>query len=570
MTNKIIADTLEEIALYLQAQDVAFKPQAYEIAAQGVRDLNEELTEIYKRCGTKCIDDISGIGKSIAEKIEEMIQTGKIKEHRALKKQFPFPMLELTQIPDVGPKTALTLFQHLQIKTVAQLEHAARQGKIADVPGMGVKSQRKILRGIQFLKGSKGRRIIHQVLPYAKRIVSQLQNTTGTTHVDIAGSLRRHKETIGDIDLIATTSKPKQFVQIFISLPEIDRVLEQGSLKVMVQYKNGLTGDLLLLKPQEYGAALLYFSGSREHNILLREHAKRMGLKLSEHGLFKGTKRITSKTEKQIYASLGLQEIPPELRVGGDEIEIAKHHQIPELIVYGSLKGDLQVQTDWSDGSASIEEMTRVAKTFGLSYMAVTDHTQTLAITNGLDEKRLLKQGKEIDALNKKLKGFRVLKSTECDIKKDGSLDLQDRVLKTLDVVSVSVHSNRLLPKQQMTERIIRALKHPLVHVFMHPTGRIVGVRDGYSVDMDRVIKAAKEYHVALEVNGSERLDIPENCIRKAIDLGVKLTISSDAHEPEHFQNLDYGIGQARRGWVKKADVLNTKTCAEFLKAIKK
>ncbi|MBI2475614.1 DNA polymerase/3'-5' exonuclease PolX [Candidatus Uhrbacteria bacterium] len=570
ITNQKIANIFSEIALYLHAEEVPFKPQAYEIAAENILALEEELSVSYQKCGKKCIDEIPGIGKSMADKIVEIVQTGKLKYFDQLKKKYPFEMLELTNIQDVGPKTALTLYKKLKIKTVDDLQNAAEKNSISKIPGMGTKTQRNILRGIQFLKSSSGRRIIHKVLPLAQNIAKKLQTVPGVTHVDIAGSLRRRKESIGDIDLLATTSNPKQLIKTFVSLPEVEKVLEQGNEKAMVRYTFGMQGDLLILKPSEYGAALLHFTGSREHNILLRELAINKKMKLSEHGLVHEKKIIAAKTEKQVYTALGLQEIPPEVRIGADEIKLAQKHKIPELIPYNSLKGDLQVQTDWSDGDSSIEEMALVAKTFGLSYFAVTDHTKSLTITNGLNEKRLLEQGKAIDKLDKKLKNFRVLKSTECDIKKDGSLDLSDRALETLDVVSVSVHSNRNMEKKEMTQRILRAMKHPLVHILFHPSGRIVNVRDGYNVDMDKIIKAAKEYKVALEVNGSERLDLHEKYIRQAIELGVKLVISSDAHAPKHFVNLDFGIGQARRGWATKADVLNTKTVDEFLKAIKK
>ncbi len=569
-TNKQIINIFTEIALILRAENVPFKPQAYERAVESIALLEEELSHTYKDCGKKCITDIPGIGKAISEKIEELVLTGKLKAFEKMKKKYPFDMLELTRVQDVGSKTALMLFKKLKIKTLSDLERAAKKNKITDLPGMGIKTQCNILRGIQFLKSSSGRQIIHTALPLAHHLADELRSAEGVTHVDIAGSIRRRKETIGDIDLLVTTSKPKQLIAKFKSLPQIDEVLEQGPTKLAVRYKNGMNGDLRILKSSEYGAGLLHFTGSKEHNVLLRELAIKKKMKLSEYGLFKRKKLLTSRTEKNVYALLGLQFIPPEIRVGLDEVELAKKKKIPKLIEYGSLKGDLQIQTNWSDGTASIEEMARVAKTYGLSYIAITDHTQSLTIASGIDEKQLLKQGREIDKLNKKLKGFKVLKSTECEIKKDGSLDLNDKVLKTLDFVSVSIHSNRKMKEKEMTERIIRALKHPLVNILLHPSGRIVGTRDGFAIDMEKVIKAAKEYKVALEVNGSYRLDPHEKNIRQAVDLGVKLVISSDAHDPDHFNWLEYGIGQARRGWVKKSDVLNTKPLSQFLKAIKK
>lgn len=570
LTNQQIANIFLEIAKYLRADDVAFKPQAYEVAAEHILSLQEDLSKTYRECGTKCIDAIPGIGESIAEKIEELVKTGSMKYYRELKKKYPFDMMALTRIQEVGPKTAMELYRKLKIKTVHDLERAAKAGRVSKLAGFGKKSEEHILQSIAFQKQNTGRRIIHEVLPLARSIVEKLSRVAGVTHVDFAGSIRRRKETIGDIDLIATTSKPKQLIETFKHLPEINRIIEEGDTKMMVRYRSGLQGDLLILKPAEYGSALLHFTGSREHNILIRERAINMGMKLSEHGLFRGSKCVASKTEEDVYRSLELQMIPPEIRVGEDEIEVASQHKIPELISYHDLKGDLQVQTNWSDGSHSIEEMAREAKHRGLSYIAVTDHTKSLTIANGLDEKRLRAQGKEIDRLNAHSKNFRILKSTECDIKKDGSLDLSDAALKSLDLVCVSIHSFFNMSEKEMTERVIRALKHPLVHIFFHPTGRVVLRRDAYKLDMTRVMKAAKEFHVALEVNGSDRLDLHETYVRQAVGMGVKLVIDSDAHAPNEFDRLEYGIAQARRGWAKKSDVLNTKSANELLKAFSK
>ncbi|MCR4313915.1 MAG: DNA polymerase/3'-5' exonuclease PolX [Candidatus Uhrbacteria bacterium] len=570
ITNRRIIDIFREIALYLHAQDVAFKPQAYEMAAEGIVGLESELVDRYKECGIKCIDDIPRVGKELSAKIEELVTTGKLSYYDQLKKKYPFDMLGISRIQDVGPKTVMKLYRTLKTKTVADVERAAKQNKIANLPGMGKKSQDKILRGIDYLKGNVGRRIIHDVLPFARTIVDKLKATPGMTHIDIAGSLRRRKETIGDIDLIATTSKPTELARRFKALQEIDDVLKEGPSKLMVRYVNGLQGDLLILKPDEYGAALVHFTGSREHNILLRERAIKKGMKLSEHGLFRGETRVTSRTEEQVYKHLGLQFIPPEIRVGGDEIDMAAKKKIPELLPYGSLKGDLQVQTDWSDGNGSIEEMARDAREYGLSYMAVTDHTKSLVVARGLNEKCLRDQGREIDKLNKKLRGFTILKSTECDVLKDGTLDLPDSILKTLDLVCVSIHTNTGMPKKEMTQRVIRAMKHPLVNIFLHPTGRVVGRRKGYELEMDRVIRAAREYHVALEVNGSARLDLHEQYIRQAIAGGAKLVVNSDAHDPAHFENLEYGIAQARKGWATKADVLNTRPLKGLLASLRK
>jgi len=570
LTNQQIADVLQEVALFLEAENVPFKPRAYETAVQTILQQADDLSAMYKECGTKCIDDLPGIGESIAEKIEELVKTGKLAYYDRLKKKYPVDMLTLTRIHDVGPKTVIELYKKLKIKTVRDLERAAKTGKIHELPGFGKKSEENILQGIGFLKEDKGRRLLHEVLPIAEAFAERLKKVSGVTHCDVTGSIRRRQETIGDLDMIISTSKPALAKKAFKEFPEAKKVLQEGGDLVMIQLQNGMHADLLILPPKNYGAGLHHFTGNREHNIELRTWAKKRGITISEEGIYKGKKRIAGQTEESIFKVLDMQFIPPELRIGGDEIELARKKKIPKLIEYGSLKGDLQVQTNWTDGSASIEDMVKAAREHGLEYIAITDHTKSLAMTGGLDEKKLLKQGKEIDALNKKLKGFRVLKSTECDILKDGRLDLKDEALKTLDVVSASIHSFFNLPENEQTERLIRAMKHPLVNIIFHPTGRKVLRRKPYALDMSRILRAAKQYKVAMEVNGSDRLDLRDIHIREAVKTGVKLVINSDAHAPGEFDRLDYGISQARRGWAEAKDVLNTKTVNAFLKAIQK
>ena len=569
-SNREIAQILRTVALYLEMEGVAFKPQAYERAADIIDTLDEELSETYRRCGTKCVDDLPGIGASIAEKIAELVTTGRLSYFSDMQRTYPFDIFALTQIQNVGPKTALKLHQTLNIKTVRDLERAAKAGKIRHVPGFGRKTEDTILRGLGYLREHEGRFRLHDALPLAEAAIETLKRVPGVTHCDVAGSIRRKKETIGDIDLLITTSKPKLAIDAYKNLPQVAQVLEEGPTYVVVRYKFGMNGDLRILKPGDYGSALVHYTGSKEHNILIRERAHALGYKLSEYGFFRGKTRISCKSEDDVYRRLKMQWIPPEIREATDEVALAAEQNIPELIGYDAIKGDLQVQTDWTDGSASIEDMAATAHARGLTYMAVTDHTQSLAMANGLDEKRLIKQGKTIDSANKRLRGFRILKSTECDIRKDGSLDLSDKALATLDLVSVSIHSHFDLAENVQTERIIRALKHPLVNILFHPTGRIVNARDAYKVDMPRIIRAAKEYGVALEVNGSERLDLKDLHVRMAVEAGAKLVVNSDAHRPEHFDNLRYGIATARRGWAKKSDVLNTKPVEAFLKAIKK
>lgn len=572
MTNREIAGILNDIAEFLEIQNVPFKPRAYQKAAQAIESLGTELSETYQLCGEKCLMDVPGIGESIADKIVELLKTGHLNYYDQLRKKFPFDMHGLTQIEGLGPKTAFKLYQKLKIKTVRDLERAAKAGKIAKLGGFGKKTQANILEALGFLASSKGRLLLGDALPYASKIIEELRKVEGVTHADVAGSIRRRKETIGDIDIIATTSKPAKLIEAFKHLPEVSKVVEQGETHMAVKYKLGLNGDLLILKPNEYGAGLLHFTGSKYHNIQIRTLAMKKGWKLSENGLQKGHTVLAAKTEEEIYKKLGMQWMAPEMREATGEVELALKHKIPTVIPYGSIKGDLQVQTSWTDGTATIEEMVEAARKAGLEYIAITDHTKSLAMTHGLDEQRLAAQGKEIDAINKKLKGaFRVLKGSEVNVLKDGSLDLTDAALAKLDVVGIAVHSNFNMTEEAMTERVIRAMKNPNVDIFFHPTGRLINKRPAYLLNMARVLKAAKQYKVAMEVNSfPDRLDLSDAHIRMAVDLGVKLVIDSDAHAVSHFGFLDYGVSQARRGWATKADVLNTKSVDQFLKGIRK
>lgn len=570
INNKIIANTLYEISLILDAEGVSFKPRAYEDAANTIRSLDEELIALYKKCGLKCIDNLPGIGKSITESIEELLKTGKLTYYQQLKKRYPLNLLELTSIQNIGPKTAIKLYQKLGIKTVNDLEKATQAKKISKLKGFGERTELDIARQIKFKKKSRGRFLLHNTLPLAEAVIKKLQTVSGVTHCEVAGSVRRRQETCGDIDILVTTSQPNLVIKKFTSLPQIEKVLEKGPTKIMVRYRFGMNGDLRIVKPDEYGSALQYFTGDREHNIALRKIAIKKGYRLSEYGLFKGKKLVAGKTEESIYKKLGMDMMPPEMRTNTGEIEAAAQHKLPDLIPYDSVKGDLQVQTNWSDGESSILDMAKAAKAKGLLYMGVTDHTKTLTVAHGLNETKLKKQITEIDRVNKQLKSFKVLKSTECEILPNGRLDLKDEVLKKLDLVCVAIHGRTKMNSDQMTARLIRAIRHPLTNILLHPTGRIVNYREAYKMDFAQILRAAKEYGVALEVNASYRLDLKDTLIRQAVENGNKLVISSDTHSKAGFADLDFGLAQARRGWATKADVLNTKPVDSFLEALKK
>jgi len=570
MRNAELAQIFKEIALYLEMQGVQFKPRAYEKVAYALEALEEPVEEIYKRGGVKALQEIPGVGQAIAEKIEEAVRTGKVKYYEELKKEAPVDVRGLTAIEGVGPKSVKLLYEKLKIKDVAALERAAAAGKIRRLPHFGEKMEQKILKGIEFLKQGSGRFPLGSALPLITEIEERLRKLPVVSEVVVAGSVRRRKETIGDADILAISNKPEKVMEFFVSMPEVVHVHGRGETKSTVKLKNGMDVDLRVVEKESFGAALNYFTGSKDHNVALRRIAQEKRLKLNEYGLFRGNKRVAGKTEEEIYKALGLAYIPPELRENQGEIEAAKNGKLPSLIDYGDLRGDLQTQTTWTDGGNSIEEMVEEAKRLGLEYIAITDHTKSLAMTGGSDEKKLLKQMAAIDKINRSLKGIKVLKGAEVNINKDGTLDIKDEVLAKLDVVGVAVHSHFNLPRAEMTERIIRAMRNPHADILFHPTGRIIQKREAYDVDMDAIIRVAKETGTVLEIDAyPERLDLKDEHIRKAVQAGVKLVIDSDAHSTNHIRFLEFGVAQARRGWAEKKDVINTKPLKEFLKCLK-
>ena len=570
-SNAEIARLLSNMAVFYEMEGVQFKPRAYERAAEAVETLDETVADVFARGGRKALDGIPGVGPGIAAHLEEILTTGTFEEYKRMRKRVPVAVEELNPVEGIGPKMIKVLYQQLRIKNLKDLEAAARAGKIKKIPHFGAKSEEKILKGIEFLKKSKGRFLLGSIQPTVRDMEERLRKIPGVGQVTTAGSYRRWQETVGDIDILVTAKDAELVMDAFVKFPEVEHVFGRGPTKVNVRLRQGIDADIRVLKPNEYGSALQYFTGDKMHNIETRKIAIKKGCKLSEYGLFSGKKLIAGKTEEEVYKKLGLDWIPPELRTASGEIEAARSDQLPNLVEYGSIRGDCQVQTSWTDGSHSIEDMAKAAMSHGLEYMVVTDHTRALAMTGGLDEKKLAQQGKEINALNKKLgKRFRILKGAEINILKDGTLDISDGMLKKLDAVAVSVHSHFGMRESEMTERIIRAIKNPLVNILFHPTGRLIGKREPYQVDILKVLRAAKEYGVAMEVNAfPERLDLRDAHIRDAVKLGVKLVVDSDAHAPHHFQYLDLGVAQVRRGWGSKSDVLNTKAVDDFLKSLK-
>ena len=571
MPNVEFALIFREISLYLEMQGVQFKPRAYEKVAYTLEAMEEPLAEIYQRGGIKALREVPGVGEAIAEKIEEIIQTGKLTYYEELRRKTPVDIRALTAIEGVGPKMVKVLYEKLEVKDVSDLERVAQIGKIRGLPQFGEKMEQKILRGIEFLKQGSGRVTLGAALPLILEIHGRLRELSDVDEVEVAGSIRRRKETVGDADILAISSRPEKVMDYFVSMPEVAHVLGKGKTKAMIKLKNGLDVDLRVVPEESFGAALNYFTGSKDHNVALRRIAQEKGLKLNEYGLFRGSQRIAGKTEEEIYKVLGLSFIPPEIREDQGEIEAAKKGEIPDLVGYQDLRGDLQIQTTWTDGANSIEEMAEEARRLGLEYIAITDHTKGLAMTGGSDEKKLLRQMATIEKINRSLKGITVLKGAEVNINKDGSLDIKDEVLAELDVVGIAVHSHFNLPRREMTERIKRAMRNPHADILFHPTGRVIQKREPYDVDMDEIIRTAKETGTVLEVDAyPNRLDLKDEHVRKAIEAGVKLVIDSDAHSVNHMRFLEFGVAQARRGWARKNDILNTLPEKDFIRSLKR
>jgi len=570
INNKEIAVILYEIGEYLGIKGIQFKPRAYEKAGYSVENLEEEVSEIYKKGGLKAVEDIPGVGVSIAKKIEELIKTGHLKYYEKLKKSLPVKIGELSSIEGVGPKMIFKLYKKLKVKNINDLEKAAKIGKIAKIAGLGKKTEEKILKGIEFLRKSGNRFILGSILPQARLIEDRLRNLKEVDRAAIAGSIRRMQETIGDLDILVTSEKPEKVIDFFVSMPEIVHIYSKGNTKTMVRLKNGMDADLRVVPDKSFGAALQYFTGDKRHNITLRILAEKKKYKLNEYGLWRGKKLIAGRTEEEIYRALGMATPPPEIRTDSGEIQAALKNKLPKLIDYGDVKGDLQVTTDWTDGENSIEEMALVAQEIGLEYIAITDHTKSLAMTGGADEKKLLKQIAEIDRIQKKFTKIKVLKGAEVNILKDGSLDIKDKVLARLDVVGIAVHSHFNLPRSEQTKRIVKAMRNKNADILFHPTGRLIQKRGPYDVDVEEIMKAAKETGTILEIDADPyRLDLKDEYIRKAVEAGIKLAIDADAHSKNSFHYLEYGIAQARRGWAAKNDIINTRPWPEVLKLLK-
>ncbi|MFA5051142.1 MAG: DNA polymerase/3'-5' exonuclease PolX [Patescibacteria group bacterium] len=571
MKNQELAKIFYEIAEYLEMQGVAFKPYAYQKAALTLETLEESVEDIYHKDGLKGLEKIPGVGESIALKMEEYLKTGKIKYYQKLKKQTPVKIDELTAVEGMGPQKIKILYEKLKIKNLKDLEKAAQAHKIAPLFGFGEKTEKNILEGITFLKRSRGRFLLGEILPMAKEIYQKLENLKEVEKVDMAGSLRRRQETIGDVDFLVISENPKKVMDFFVSLPGVIKVWGKGMTKASVRISNGFDMDIRVVPKESYGAALQYFTGSKDHNIVVRKIAIEKKLKLSEYGLFRGSKIIAGKTEEEIYKALGMDWVPPEMRENRGEIEAALKNTLPKIIDYNDIKGDLHCHSNWDGGENTIFEMADKAMEMGYEYIGISDHTKFLRIENGLDEKQLLEQHKAIEKLNLKLNSkFRILHGCETNILNDGSVDIKDEVLKKFDFVIAGVHSNFKLSKEKMTARIIKAMENPNIDIISHPTGRIIKKREEYQIDFNEILKVAKQTGTILEINAHPaRLDLNDQNIRRAKEMGVKMIINTDAHHRDQLKLMEFGIAQARRGWAEKKDIINTQPMEKLLGYLK-
>jgi len=573
-TNQAIADILYEMASLYEMLDVAFKPAAYEKAAQNIETHAEEIAALYRTTGLKALDDIPGVGSGIARHIRDLLETGHFPEYDELKKKIPVRINELTAIEGVGPKTVRRLWKELGIRNLNDLEKAARKGRIRELEGFGNKSEERILRGIEFVKSASGRFVLGFVLPDLISLEKTIGNFPEVDRVMLAGSVRRRRETVGDVDILVTSKQPGKVMKRFLRLPDIAHVYGKGRKKTNVRLTSNMDADLRIVPTKSWGAALCYFTGSKAHNIALRNIAIKKGWKLNEYGLYRDTKQLAGRTEKGIYRKLGLDYIEPELREDHGEIEAAQQGKLPKVIGYDDLKGDLQTQSNWTDGRHSIRELALAAEDKGLEYIVITDHTKSLRVANGLDEKGLARQGKEIEKLNRQLQkeghGITVLKGAEVNIGKDGGVDIDDRTLKQIDVVGAAIHDNFDLSENEQTRRIVRAMENPHVDIIFHLTTRLINRRRPIRLDLDTVLDTARETGTVMEIDAyPDRLDIYDEIVRRCKDMGIGMSIDSDAHAVTHFEYLQYGIAQARRGWAEKEDIINCRPLKKMLSCLK-
>ncbi|HQO63304.1 MAG TPA: DNA polymerase/3'-5' exonuclease PolX [Syntrophorhabdus sp.] len=557
MQKKPVSDILENIAMLLEIKgENPFKSRAYYNAAKALSGITN-LEELVKE---KRLREIKGIGEALSQKIEEYSKTGTMAYYEELTQVVPESLLELMQIPNLGPKKIKVLYDELEITNIGELEYACKENRLIHLTGFGEKTQEKVLKGIEFFKRHKGEFLFGDVYQEAERIRQRLSTIVDPICAEVCGSIRRRKEVVRDMDILVAAENHEKITSFFVSMPEVDQVLVTGETKTSVRMKSGIEADLRVVTRQEFPYALVYFTGSKEHNVRLRGIAKKKGWKLNEYGIFDGDNLVICKSEEEIYRALGLPYIPPELREDSGEIEAAEQDKLPSLIQHEDIRGIFHVHTDFSDGVDSLERMVEAAQKFGFSYLGVSDHSKTAYYAGGLKHDAILKQWEVIDTLNKKNSTFRIFKGIESDILSGGSLDYDDSILEGFDFVIASVHSGFTMKKDDMEERILKAMKNPYTTILGHPTGRLLLSRDGYQVDMMRIIDCAAQNHVILELNASPyRLDIDWRYLKYAKDKGVMISINPDAHAVAGLEEVFFGVNIARKGWQESKDILNTR-----------
>ncbi|HEV8663757.1 MAG TPA: DNA polymerase/3'-5' exonuclease PolX [Candidatus Methylomirabilis sp.] len=564
MDKKQVVAVLEEIAALLELQgENPFKSRAYLTAARAIEAAEQELPELVE---TGALRNLKGIGDALAEKITELTRTGRMRYHEEQKAKFPPGFLELLRIPGLGPKKVKAVYERLGVSTLADLEAACRAGKVADLEGFGAKTQENILKGIEALRTHAGRFLLSDALPVALDLRAALASHAAARQVEVAGSLRRRRETVKDIDLIASATDPAALIRVFTTHPLVAEVLAHGPTKASIRLKTGIQADLRVVGEADFPFTLHHLTGSMEHNVAMRSRASARGLKLSEYGLFEGDTPLPCRNEAAIFERLGLAYIPPELREDLGEIEAAERGAIPVLLEDGDLQGTFHCHTTWSDGLNSLEEMAAAAQQMGYAYLGIADHSESARYAGGLTRQRVAEQRAVIDRLNATFRGFRLLQGIEADILADGGLDYDEETLGGFDYVVASVHSRFTMDAPSMTARLVKALNHPRATMLGHVSGRLLLQREPYAFDLEAVLQAAARHGVVVEINANpHRLDLDWRHLRRARELGVLLVINPDAHSTEGLRDIAYGVGVARKGWCTKADVLNTRPLAEVL-----
>ncbi len=569
MNNQEIAQIFSDIADMLDIQGADwYRVRAYRRAAEAIAYYPEDMTNLWEEGR---LEEIPGVGKAIAGKIDEILHTGRLEFYERLKSEIPDGVVSLLGIPGVGPRTARLLYEDLSLVSIPDVEAAARQHKLRELKGMGAKSEERILQGIEMLHRISGRHLLAVALPVAEQIVAGLRECPVAHGVTPAGSLRRCTPTVGDIDILAASGDPQEAVNWFVSLPQVEEVVSHGDTKATVILDNGLQVDLMVLEEAHYGSLLQHFTGSKEHNTVLRGLARKQGLSLSEYGFLHEDGTVTAcAREEEVYGTLGLEWIPPELREATGELKAAQEGRLPNLITQGDIRSDFHVHTIYSDGANTIEDMARAAMARGYEYIVITDHSQGLGVAGGLSPADFARQREEIAATNEKLAPFRVLSGVELEIRAEGDLDLSDEILAEFDVVVASVHSGLRQDEERMTQRIIAAMRNPHVDIIGHPTGRLLGQRESVAMDFDAVVREAARTGTMLEINAQpNRLDLDGQWARKAIGERVMLALGSDAHHGEGLGVMRFGVATARRGWAEPANVANNLSCKELLAKVK-